>query len=187
MRAGFVAAACILVLTACGQPTTQSSDSAATTAPATAAPAPANSPDANFVTVAAMFETTAAQAAGIASSSAQSQAAKDYAAAEATAHRAAMQQLATAAQASGAPAPSETLDENHQAYLSMLRHPGPAGFDNTYAAQMALLYVNASGQYDAFEATAADSPLKTWAQAQADRLHQGVTGARALARQTEPH
>lgn len=187
MRAGFVAAACVLMLAACGQPTTQSADTTTTSAPVSAAPAPANSPDANFVTTAAMFENYAAQAADIASASAQSQAAKDLAAAEATAHRAALQQLAAAAQASGAPAPSDALDENHQAYLNMLRHPGAAGFDNTYAAQLVLMYLNASGQYDTYASTAADSQLKAWAQAQGDRLRQGVTSARGLARQTEPH
>lgn len=79
-------------------------------------------------------------------------------------------------------APSGALDENYNAYLDMLRHADAQNFDAIYASQQALSYMSASGLYDSFTSTAPDSPLKQWAQSQSQSVHDGVTAARALAR-----
>jgi len=173
-----IAFAC-LVLAGCGQ-APQSSDgqntNLTTGAMQIATPAP------QFAARAAMFENYQIQAAQIAQQSAQSQAAKAFAAASLAEHQATLQQLNGAVQAAGMPLPSGTLDENYNAYLDMLRHADAPNFDAIYASQQALSYISASGLYDSFTSTAPDSPLKQWAQSQSQHVHDGVTAARTLAR-----
>jgi predicted outer membrane protein len=129
-----------------------------------------------------MFETYQIQAAQIAQQSAQSQAAKSFAAASLAQHQATVQQLNGAVQAAGMAAPSGALDENYNAYLDMLRHADAQNFDAIYASQQALSSTSASGLYDSFTSTAPNSPLKQWALSQSPRVHDGIAAARALAR-----
>ncbi|MFZ2031158.1 MAG: DUF4142 domain-containing protein [Vitreimonas sp.] len=177
--------ACIAVFTlcACGQRAPSSeAPSAADLATATVAQMRTATPPAQFVARAAMFENYQIQAGQIAQQSAQSQAAKTYAAASLAEHQATLQQLNGAIQAAGMPAPSGALDENYNAYLDMLRHADTQNFDAIYASQQALSHISASGLYDSFTSTAQDSPLKQWAQSQSPHIHDGVTAARTLAR-----
>ncbi len=139
-------------------------------------------PASQFAARAAMFENYQIQAAEIAQQSAQSPAAKTFAAASLADHQAILQQLNGAVQAAGMPAPSGALDENFNAYLDMLRHADAQNFDSIYASQQALSFISASGLYDSFTSTAPNSPLKQWAQAQSPHVHDGVAAARTLAR-----
>jgi putative membrane protein len=174
MRLGQAILACAaLALAACGQ--------AATSAKGSSGADAFTSRQASFVANAAMFENYAIQSAELAEQNGQSAAVKAYAAAAITEHRAALQQLIAAAQASGMPAPNDALDENYQAYLALLRRPNPADFDTTYASQQSIAFMSASGQYDTFIASAPESELRDWAQAQTDRLHDSVSAAHALA------
>jgi putative membrane protein len=162
-----VAVALLILLAACGRP-----------APNHTA---ANSPEAAFLANAAMFENYAIQAAELAQAHGQSEAVKTYAAGAITEHRAMLQQLTAAARESGLSAPDDALDDNYQAYLNMLEHQEPQSFDTTYASQQSIAYMSASGQYDTFVASAADSPLRTWAQSQTEHLHDAIAAAHALA------
>ena len=175
-----VAFAC-LALAGCGQAPQSSGGQRQSPNPTTdamqlATPAP------QFAARAAMFENYQIQAAQIAQQSAQSQAAKTFAAASLAEHQATLQQLNGAVQAAGMPLPSGALDENYNAYLDMLRHADTPNFDAIYASQQALSSISASGLYDSFTSTAPDSPLKQWAQSQSQHVHDGVTAARTLAR-----
>lgn len=161
------AAALLIVLAACGQ--------------SSAPTASANSTEGSFLNNAAMFENYAIRAAELAQTHGQSQAVKTYAASAITEHRAMLEQLAAAARESGLPAPDGALDDNYQAYLNMLEHQDPHSFDTTYASQQSIAYMSASGQYDTFVASSADSPLRTWAQSQTEHLHDAIAAAHALA------
>lgn len=174
MRVGSaIAAALLVLLAACGRPASSAN---------TAGHDPAsNTPEAAFVSNAAMFENYAIQAAQLAQAHAQSDAVKAYAAGAITEHRAMLQQLTQAARESGLPAPDAALDDNYQAYLAMLEHQDPHSFDTTYASQQSIAYMSASGQYDTFVASSADSPLHAWAQSQTEHLHDGIAAAHALA------
>lgn len=169
MRLGSaVAAALLILLAACGRP------------------APSHDPNTNslesvFLNNAAMFENYAIQAAELAEAHGQSNAVKTYAEGAITEHRSILQQLTEAARQSGLTAPNDALDDNYQAYLDLLQHQDPQSFDTTYASQQSIAYVSASGQYDSFVASAADSPLRTWAQSQTEHLHDGIAAAHALA------
>lgn len=167
-----IAMALIFALTACGQ-SAPSRDSARA--------ASANSPEAVFLNNAAMFENYAIHAAELAQTRGQSDAVKTYAASAITEHRAMLQQLTNAARESGLPAPDDALDDNYQAYLTMLEHQDPQSFDTTYSSQQSIAYVSASGQYDSFVASSGDSPLHAWAQSQTEHLHDGIAAAHALA------
>jgi predicted outer membrane protein len=176
-RAAF-AFAC-LALAGCGQ-APQSSDSKQANSPSEAMQIATPAPQ--FAARAAMFENYQIQAAQIAQQSAQSGAARTFAAASLAEQQATLQQLNGAVQAAGMPAPNGALDENYNAYLDMLRHANAQNFDTTYASQQALAYMSASGLYDSFTSTAPDSPLKQWAQTQSRHVHDGVNAGRELSR-----
>jgi putative membrane protein len=161
--------ALLILLAACGRAASRDDGS------------PANTPEAVFVSNAAMFENYAIHAAELAQTRGHSDAVKTYAASAITEHRAMLQQLTQAARESGLPAPDGTLDDNYQAYLSMLEHQDPASFDTTYASQQSIAYMSASGQYDSFVVSAGNSPLRAWAQSQTEHLHDGIAAAHALA------
>jgi predicted outer membrane protein len=177
-----IAYGALFALCACGRAPSSAPPSASDLATATVAQMQTATPATQFVARAAMFENYQIQAAHIAQQSAQSQAAKSYAAASLAEHQATLQQLIGAIQAAGMPAPSGALDENYNAYLDMLRHADAANFDAIYASQQALAHISASGLYDSFTSTAPDSPLKQWAQGQSPHVHDGITAARTLAR-----
>lgn len=175
--------AALIALCACGQHAPGSQPPSATDlATATIAQMRTATPPTQFVARAAMFENYQIQAAQIAQQSAQSSAAKTYAAAALVQHQATLQQLNGAVQASGMAAPGGALDENYNAYLDMLRHADAPNFDAIYASQQTLSAISASGLYDSFTSTAVDSPLRQWAQSQSPRIHASVATARALAR-----
>ena len=176
-----IACGALFAVCACGQPASPPPRSATDLATSTMAQMQTATPAAQFAARAAMFENYQIQAAQIAQQSAQSQAAKTFAAASLAEHQASLQQLNGAVQAAGMPQPSGALDENYNAYLDMLRHANASNFDSIYASQQALSYISASGLYDSFTSTAPDSPLKQWAQSQSPRVHDGVTAARTLA------
>lgn len=176
-----IAYAALFAVCACGQPASPPPPSATDLATSTLAQMQTATPAAQFAARAAMFENYQIQAAQIAQRSAQSQAAKTFAAASLAEHQASLQQLNGAVQAAGMPQPSGALDENYNAYLDMLRHANASNFDSIYASQQALSFISASGLYDSFTSTAPDSPLKQWAQSQSPRVHDGVTAARTLA------
>lgn len=171
-----------LVAPACSPaPAQQETDASRASTPQPATPA------AQFVARAAMFEAFQIQAAQIAQANAQSQAAKDYAAAALAEHHATLQHLSAAARAAGMPAPSTTLDDDYNAYLDRLRHAAPQSFDATYAAQQAIVSMSASGLYDSFTSTAPETPLRRWAEAQSAHVHDGIGAARALAGAARQH
>jgi len=173
-----LAAGVLALLAACGPTASTTTQSASTNAASSALTA--QTPESNFLDKAAMFETFEIQAAALAVAQAQAQAVKDYAAASATEHSATLQHINELAQASGIAAPSSDLSDDYQAYLDMLRRANGAGFDSIYKSQQALAYINAAGTYNAFASSAADSPLKQWAQTQVAHLQEGVTAARTL-------
>lgn len=179
MRIGLgLAMAALFLLAACGQPAKHNDGN---TAPSGTHAANADSLEGAFSNNAAMFETFIIRASEIAQANGQSEAVKTYAATAINEHRATLQQLTAAAHAAGIATPDVALDENYQAYLNMLRQQSPQTFDTTFASQLTIAYVSASGQYDSFVASAADSPLRTWAQSQTERLHDGIAAAHALA------
>ncbi|MBS0385285.1 MAG: DUF4142 domain-containing protein [Proteobacteria bacterium] len=175
-----IACGALVALSACGQPAS-TPRSASSPAAGQAAQMQTATPASQFVARAAMFENYQIQAAQIAQQSAQSPAAKAYAAASLAEHQATLQQLIGAAQAAGMPAPDAALDQNYNAYLDMLRHADARTFDATYASQQALASMTASGLYDSFTSTAPETPLRQWAQTQSQHVHDGIAAARRLA------
>ena len=177
-----IASLALLALCACGQGAPAPSEPSNAASAARSAQMQTATPAPQFAARAAMFENYQIQAAQIAQQSAQSNAAKTYAAASLAEHQATLQQLNGAVQAAGMPAQSSALDENYNAYLDMLRHASAQNFDAIYASQQTLAYMSASGLYDSFTTTAPDSPLKQWAQSQSPHVHDGISAARTLAR-----
>ena len=136
-------------------------------------------PAEHFAQRAAMYERYQIEAARLAAANSPSAAVKAYAATAEQEHSAALASLNEAARASGLAEQSGAPDDDYNAYLDMLRRP--ENFDVNYASQQALTAMSASGLYDSFTSTAPDSPLKQWATAQAQHVHDGVGAARRLA------
>lgn len=175
MRVWLIAAmsACALVA-ACGQPTTTAQQSSAATSRA------APNADAQFLAAAAVYENYQIQAAELAAAHGQSQAVKSYAASAAANHRAALQALTQAAQASGMPAPSADLNADYRAYIDRLRADDPTPFDVRYISQQTLTTMSMAGRYDAFTSIAPDSALKQWATTRSQAVHDDIKAAHQL-------
>ncbi|MFT3728001.1 MAG: DUF4142 domain-containing protein [Terricaulis sp.] len=175
MRALLFGALCV-ALSSCGPHATTMAAPPSQATPLTS--------DAQFLASAAAYETYQIRAAEIAAAQTQSPAVKTYAANVSTTHRAALDALAHAAQASGMSAPGETLNEDYQAYLDRLRGSDPTPFDLRYATQQVLVTMSTAGRYDLFTSTAQDSPLKQWAASHSQAVHDDINAARQLARDT---
>jgi predicted outer membrane protein len=128
-----------------------------------------------------MYETYQIAAAQIAATQGRSQAVKTYAAAAATAHRAALQALIEIARTSRLPANDAMLSDNYRAYLDRLSSPSDVAFDARYSAQQAIVTMTMAGRYDAFTSTALHSELQQWATSQSQSIHDQISAARQLA------
>lgn len=176
-----VIAACALVA-ACGPQTTPAT---APTGPASHARTPWEStPDAPFFAAAVVYETYQIQAAQIAQANAQSQAVKTYAANAEAEHRDARRSLTVLALQYNLPIPTDDLSEDYRAYVARLRADDPTPFDVRYISQQTLTTMSMAGRYDAFTSTAPDSPLKQWAAARSQAVHNDIQAAHHLAATT---
>lgn len=176
----FIVAA--LVLAACGQTSSDqvgTNDGGATTAPGSSAAA-APTPEGDVLRTVAMYEGYQAQASAIAAERAQTRAVRDFAAARAAANDAGGAAVAEAARAAHVAAPDGALDENHQAYLAMLRDAGPAQFDAIYASQQSLMHMSVIGALEQYLTARPQSALTPWANVKLAEVRSGLEAARAL-------
>jgi predicted outer membrane protein len=137
--------------------------------------------DAAFFRAAVVYETYQIQAAQIAQASARSQAVKLYAASAEAEHRDARRALTVLAIQHGLPMPADDLNANYRAYIERLRGDDPTPFDVRYISQQTLTTMSMAGRYDAFTSTAPDSPLKRWAAARNQAVHDDIQAAHRLA------
>ena len=173
-----------IALMACGQPTQRestSNESSSSAEPSASAPAPATA-EAEILRTAAVYEAFESEAGALALSRGQGQGVRDFATTIAQDRDASVEGIADAARASHVAAPDATLDEDRQAYLSILRNAQPAQFDATYAGQQALIHMAAIAAFEQFLAGNSDSPLRPWAEETVTRLHERLDAARAIPR-----
>lgn len=179
----FVLIAAVFALAACGQGATTKGDAAQDgSSAASESESTAATPETEILKLYADYDAYQAQASAIAAERAQSRATKDFAATRAQAHDAAAATLTQGVHAANAPAPDAALDENMQAYLTMLREVPPAQFDGAYASQQSLMHTTTAGRLLQFAQTHADSPLAPWAAARASELQAVLAEARSLPR-----
>jgi len=143
--------------------------------------------DAQFLSAAAMYENYQIEAARIAAAQGRSPSVRAYAMAAGQAHRRALDSLSQVAQASGAALAPSQLNDNYRAYLARLGQQDAIPFDIRYASQQSLLTMSIAGRYDAFASTAPSSPLRTWATAQSQTIHDEINEARQMASAAAAH
>lgn len=179
-------AVAVLALAACGQgnqaTTTSSSEQSAAASSSAEAQLGAQPAEFDILSVLATYEAYQGQAASLAQARAQSQKAKDFAAARASEHDAAFEAIYAASRSAGVPPPSPGLDEDHRAYITMLMNAEGAQFDTTYASQEVLMATTTAGKLDAFIAANPNSPLAAWAHTKRTELQTILETARGIAR-----
>jgi len=179
LRPLILASVSALALAACGQSPTAPA-SPATTAEAPSTPALAPLSDAEFAQQVANSDAFEIQAAALAASKGVDARVKNFARMMNTEHSATTRELTAALQGLSQPAPTVTLSPMQGADLAALRTASGAEFDTLYIVQQIDAHEAAIGLFERYIATAAEGPLKTWAQATLPKLRTHLTQANAL-------
>jgi len=182
-----LAGASALALAACGQTaTTPAPATPAQTAEAPVAPTLLPITDGEFAQQVANSDAYEIQAAALVATNGADQRVKDFARMMNTEHTATTRELTAALQGLSMPAPTVALSSTQTADLAALRNARGAAFDTLYVGQQIAAHQAAVALFERYTGTAADGPLKTWAQATLPKLRTHLTQANALNTPTTP-
>lgn len=172
----------LVLLAACGQEATtpETAPAPAPTAEAPVTPPMPSITPAEFVQNAANTDLFEIQASQLAATKASRAGVKDFARMMVTDHQATTRELTSLAPQVQLTAPTPVLSSAHESTMTDLRAKTGTDFDDAFIDAQVEAHENAVNMFQNFVNTAADGPLKQWAQTTLPKLQQHLEQARQL-------